>query len=181
MTSQRVEPARRGIWYWITDQTEQVLLLFLGVFLLLDILISIVHRHVHFEMVFAEELGKYLFIWFCCVGIAAAAKDNQHIRVDFFANKLPVSRRVTWLASQLLFLCFAGFFCWIGTNVMMMHYRNGNTAPGFEFPMWVFVAAVPFGYGLTCIRMIQHIVHRLRHWDEPVPLLGEAAKIESAK
>jgi TRAP-type C4-dicarboxylate transport system permease small subunit len=159
----------------VTDQTEQILLLFLGVFLLFDILVGIVYRYVHFQTVFAEELGKYLFIWFCCVGIAAAAKDNQHIRVDFFANKLPLSRKVTWLVSQVLFLCFAAFFCYVGSLVMLMHYNISSSAPGFDFPMWVFVAAVPFGYGLTCIRMIQHIVHRLRHWDESVPAFGDSA------
>jgi TRAP-type C4-dicarboxylate transport system permease small subunit len=181
MTEEPVKSKRRGFWWVVTGQTEQILLLFLGVFLLLDILTGIVYRYVHFETVFAEELGKYLFVWFCCIGIAAAAKDNQHIRVDFFANKLPVRRRVTWLASQVLFLCFAGFFCYVGFKVMMMHYHNGSSAPGFDFPMWVFVAAVPFGYGLTCIRMIQDIVHRLRHWEEAVPVLGESAKGQSAQ
>jgi len=181
MTKKQVESKRRGLWWVITDQTEQVLLLFLGVFLLVDILTGIVYRHVHFNTVFAEELGKYLFVWFCCIGIAAAAKDNQHIRVDFFANKLPISRKVIWLASQVLFLCFALFFFYVGLNLTLMHYSMDTSAQGFNFPMWVFIAAVPFGYGLTCIRMFQDIIHRLRHWEEAVPVLGESAKGEGAK
>jgi TRAP-type C4-dicarboxylate transport system permease small subunit len=176
MTEKQLESKRRGFWYWVTDQTEQILLLFLGVFLLLDILTGIAYRHVHFETVFAEELGKYLFVWFCCIGIAAAAKDNQHIRVDFFASKLPLNRKITWLSSQVLFLCFAGFFFYVGLKVTLMHRSMGTSAPGFDFPMYVFVAAVPFGYGLTCIRVVQDIVCRIRHWDEPPPSSGDPAK-----
>ncbi|MGD0972671.1 MAG: TRAP transporter small permease [Candidatus Korobacteraceae bacterium] len=176
MTKQQVDSKRRGFWYVVTDQLEQILLLLLGVFLLLDILTGIVYRHVHFDTVFAEELGKYLFIWFCCIGIAAAAKDNQHIRVDFFANKLPLNPKIIWLSSQVLFLCFAAFFFYVGLNLTLMHHSMGTSAPGFDFPMFVFIAAVPFGYGLTCIRLVQDIVYRLRHWDEKLPASGDSAK-----
>jgi TRAP-type C4-dicarboxylate transport system permease small subunit len=180
MTKQQVDSRRRGFWYVVTDQLEQILLLLFGVFLLLDILTGIAYRHVHFDTVFAEELGKYLFIWFCCIGIAAAAKDNQHIRIDFFANRLPLNPKIVWLSSQVLFLCFAAFFFYVGFNLTVMHYSMGTSAPGFDFPMFVFIAAVPFGYGLTCIRVVQEIVHRLRHWDEKLPASGDSAKGEGA-
>jgi TRAP-type C4-dicarboxylate transport system permease small subunit len=174
MAQREDQAKRRGLWYRITDQTEQVLLLFLGVFLLLDILTGIAYRHVHFNTVFAEELGKYLFVWFCCIGIAAAAKDNQHIRVDFFANKLPFPK-VVWLIGQIFFLCFTGFFFYFGLNLTLMHHSMGTSAPGFDFPMFVFIAAVPFGYALTCIRLIQNIVSRLRHWNEEVSASADPA------
>ena len=58
VTENKVESKRRGLWYSITDQLEKVLLVFLGVFLLLDILTGIAYRHVHFDTVFAEELGN---------------------------------------------------------------------------------------------------------------------------
>jgi TRAP-type C4-dicarboxylate transport system permease small subunit len=57
-----------------------------------------------------------------------------------------------------------------------MHHSMGTSAPGFDFPMFVFIAAVPFGYGLTCIRLVQDIVYRLRHWDEKLPASGDSAK-----
>jgi len=180
MTEKRLESKRRGFWYLLTDQTERILLLFLGVSLLVDILTGIVYRHVHFNTVFAEELGKYLFIWFCCIGIAAAAKDEQHIRVDFFSKKLPLNPKIVWLTSQVLFLCFAGFFFYVGLTLTLMHYSMETSAPGFNFPMFVFIAAMPFGYGLTCIRVVQNIVNRLRHWDETLPASGDSAKGEGA-
>ena len=175
MTEDEVAVKRRGLWYWVTDQMEQILLLFLGVFLLGDVLMGILYRYVHFKTVFAEELGKYLFIWFCCIGISAAAKDNQHVRIDFFANKLPLKPKIVWLVSQILFLCFALFFFYLGLGLTFMHLRMGTSAPGFEFPMFVFIAAVPFGYGLTCIRLAQDIVRRLRHWDESSLTTGDSA------
>jgi len=55
----------------------------------------------------------------------------------------------------------------------------GTSAPGFNFPMYVFVAAVPFGYGLTCIRVVQDIVRRIRHWDAPPPISRDSAAGEA--
>jgi TRAP-type C4-dicarboxylate transport system permease small subunit len=180
MTEKQVKSKRRGFWYIITDQTEQILLLFLGLFLLGDVLTAIAYRYVHFQTVFAEELGKYLFVWFCCIGVSAAAKDNQHIRVDFFAKKFPLNPKIVLLIDQLLFLCFTLFFFYVGLELTLMHFKMGTSAQGFGFPMFVFIAAVPFGYGLTCIRLVQDIVCRLRHWDEKPAACGDSAKGEGA-
>jgi TRAP-type C4-dicarboxylate transport system permease small subunit len=153
---------------------EGILLLFLGLFLLLDVLTGILGRYIHFRTIFAEELGKYIFIWLCCIGISAAAKDNQHVRIDFFANKIPLNPKIVWLISQVLFLFFALFFFRIGLSLTLMHIRMGTSSMGFRFPMSVFTAAIPVGYGLTCIRLIQDIVYWLRHWDEEFPASSDS-------
>ena len=67
----------------LLEQAEALMLWIITVILLADVLLGILARYVQLEVVFADELGKYLFIWLCTVGVSAATKDNQHVRLTF--------------------------------------------------------------------------------------------------
>ena len=69
------------IFHLIYHHTEGFLLFVLTILLVTDVLLGILARYVRFEIVFATELGKYLFIWLCAIGISAAAKDKVSERL----------------------------------------------------------------------------------------------------
>ena len=137
--------------------TEGFLLSVFTFMLVTDVLLGILSRYIHFDVVFATELGKYIFIWLCAIGISAAAKDNQHVRINFIADKLPINRKITWIFSQCLFLIFSLFFFFLGFQLTLMHIDFDKSSIGFIFPMFVFTAALPVGFGLTSIRLIHNI------------------------
>ncbi|MFC2124035.1 TRAP transporter small permease [Bacteroidota bacterium] len=149
----------------IYHHTEGFLLLVLTILLVTDVLLGILARYVHFEIVFATELGKYLFIWLCAIGISAAAKDNQHVRINFIVEKLGVDRKITWILSQLLFLLFSLFFFFWGIQLAWMHFDMDKSAMGFIFPMYIFTAAIPVGFALTSIRLILDIAKCIKSSD----------------
>jgi len=144
------------------DHTEGFLMVLLVWLLVLDVLLGILARYVHFDVVFATELGKYIFIWLCAIGISAAAKDNQHVRIYFMAKRIPINPRITWIITQVLFLIFSTFFFFWGLSLTWMHYSMGKMAVGFQFPMYIFTAALPVGFALTSIRLIQDIFKKMR-------------------
>jgi TRAP-type C4-dicarboxylate transport system permease small subunit len=146
----------------LSDRAEGLLLWIFSIMLLADVLLGILARYVHFEVVFADELGKYLFIWLCLIGISAAAKDNQHVRLTFIASRLPLGRKVIRVTSQLLFLMFSLFFLYWSVRLTWMHFIMDKSVMGFRFPMYFFTAALPFGFALTSIRLIQDIVSIIR-------------------
>jgi len=146
---------------YIYDHTEVFLSVIFCVMLVTDVLLGILARFVRFEVVFATELGKYLFIWLCAIGISAAAKDNQHVRINFLVAFIPVSRKLTWVISQVFFLLFSLFFIYLGIRLTLMHIEMGKTAMGFNFPMYVFTAALPVGFLLTSIRLMIDIYKSL--------------------
>lgn len=143
----------------LSDRAENILLWMFTVLLLADVLLGILARYVEFQIVFADELGKYFFVWLCAIGISAAARDNQHVRLTFIASKLPVSRKAIRVISQLLFLAFAFFYFYWSIQLTVMHFTMEKSVMGFRFPMYLFTAALPVGFGLTCIRLIQDIIH----------------------
>jgi TRAP-type C4-dicarboxylate transport system permease small subunit len=147
----------------------------LTLLLVTDVLLGILSRFVHFEVVFATELGKYLFIWLSAVGISAAAKDNQHVRIHFIAQRLPINPRISWIITQVLFLIFSLFFVYWGIGLTGMHFRMHKLAVGFHFPMFIFTAAIPVGFALTSIRLIKDIFSNIKGsgdkmgWDTRMP------------
>lgn len=160
--------------FYIYDHTEIFLLVILVVMLVTDVLLGILARFVRFEVVFATELGKYLFIWLCAIGISAAARDNQHVRINFLVALLPVKRKITWIISQVFFLLFSVFFLYLGVRLTLMHFEMEKTAMGFNFPMYIFTAALPFGFFLTSVRLVIDILKSMsdpQHhpWESQIP------------
>jgi TRAP-type C4-dicarboxylate transport system permease small subunit len=145
--------------FWLHQHIEGVLMAFFATLLVVDVLLGILSRYVHFEAIFATELGKYLFIWLSCIGVSAAARDNQHIRLNFLVEKLPVPRRVTWIFSQVIFLLMTLFLFYFGIQLAHMHYSMAKTAMGFNYPMFVFTMAIPAGFALCSYRLVVDIIN----------------------
>ncbi len=147
---------------WSFDDMEGYLMVLITSMLVIDVFLGILARFIHFEHVFATELGKYLFIWLCLIGVSAAAKDNQHIRISYIVERLPINPRITWIMSQLIFLLFAILFLYLSSRLTWMHFTMNKSAVGFNFPMYVFTLAMPVGFFLTSIRLIKDIVNHSR-------------------
>jgi len=158
MNSRKTE---KRIKKWSLRHIERRLMLLITLLLVIDVFLGILARYIRFENVFATELGKYLFIWLCMVGISAAAKDNQHIRISYFAEKLPINPRITWIFSQFIFLIFSLLFFYASIRLTWMHFELSKTAIGFNVPMVLFTAAMPLGFLLTALRLIQDISRSL--------------------
>ncbi len=146
------------LYKWSFDDVEGYLMVLITSMLVIDVFLGILARFVHFQHVFTTELGKYLFIWLCMIGISSAAKDNQHIRISFIVEKLPVNPKITWIISQLMFLLFTILFLYLSLRLTWMHFTMEKSAVGFNFPMYLFTAAMPVGFFLTSLRLIKDIV-----------------------
>ena len=158
--------------YWIYHNIESVLIYIFTILLVLDVLSGILTRYIHFEVVFSTELGKYLFIWLCMVGISAAAKDHKHIRLTYFVERFPVAPRITWIISQFLFLACTVFFFYWSLQLTIMQFNMQKSAMGFQFPMYLFTAALPAGFILTSIRILEDIINKIRNRTDQNPWEG---------
>lgn len=146
-----------------TGRAEHIFLWILTALLLLDVLLGILARYVDLRIVFADELGKYLFVWLCMIGLSAATRDDQHVRLSFIASRMPFSPRFLRATSQILFLGFTLFFFYWSLQLSIMHFQMEKSVMGFRFPMFWFTAALPFGFALTSLRLIQDILDLFRN------------------
>ena len=114
----------------------------------------------------SEEVARYLFIWLIYVGISYGVKRSAHVSVTALDLVLsPKMQRVIRLLSSFVFFLFALVIVYYGRVVCATIGRLGQEAPATGISMWLVYAAVPTGFALTCIRLLQHLY---RLFKEPV-------------
>lgn len=142
---------------------EYLVVLLLGAMSLI-IGLQVFMRYVMQESLYwSEEIARYMFIWLICIGISYGVKKNRHICVDTIFNLLP-ERAARWFSilADLLFLAFAIFVTCKGLEVVQGIFRSGQTSAALEAPMWTVYTAVPVGFGLVIVRLMQNILSKVR-------------------
>ena len=121
--------------------------------------ISVFFRYIlNDSLVWAEELGRYLFIWLTFIGSAIALKDGLHIGLDLLSNSLPPKLKnllegfITCLIS--VFLVFT-----INASITVIEVAMRQRSSALEIPMGLVFLAIPTGCSLmlltSCRRLFQ--------------------------
>ncbi len=111
----------------------------------------------------SEEISRYMFIWLIYIGISYAVKKNRHICVDTIFNMIPDKpARFFAIFADLLFLFFAAFVTWKGIDVVGLIVRSDQVSAALEIPMWGVYSAVPVGFSLVMIRLLQSIILKIK-------------------
>ena len=93
----------------------------------------------------AEEVGRYLFVWITFLGAATAFARGTHIRIDAVVNLF--GKRVSGAADVLRRIAeavAAGFLLYSGVLVAWKH-RNATFYTMPDVPQAVFYLAAPVG------------------------------------
>lgn len=115
----------------------------------------------------SEEIARYLFIWLIYIGISYGVKKNAHVAVtvlDFVLSKK--AKALMHLFTTLIFFAFSCVTLYYGKAVCSLIMRLGQHAAATDLPMWIVYAAVPTGFALTCIRLIQNFIKQLKELKE---------------
>jgi TRAP-type transport system small permease protein len=100
--------------------------------------------------VWSEEACRILLVWTVICGAAVSVRTNQHIRVEFIAEKLPRRLKRAWyllidLATLLLFLVLAG------SGVEAVKFNNDMRSVALQWPMSWLMAAIPIGFAAAAL------------------------------
>ncbi|MGY6411038.1 MAG: TRAP transporter small permease [Alkalilacustris sp.] len=105
----------------------------------------------------SEELLINGFLVLTVFGAALAARRGEHLAVTLVHDRLP---RVLWwpvfglsVALSVGLLAMAAWFSW---EAMANIQRVGMRSYALGIPAWYYQAALPFGFGLTLLRYLQH-------------------------
>lgn len=109
-----------------------------------------------FNLVWAQELCIYLFVWMAKFGAAYGVRQGIHVGVDVLVERLsPEARRPITIFAFLASIAFTGLIAVIGFDFVRGVYRTGAISPDLELKMWIVYLAVPVGSALMCFRFIQ--------------------------
>lgn len=106
-----------------------------------------------------QEILLNGFLLLTVFGGAIAARRGQHLAVSLFADLLPVSLRsiVSWfaLALSVVLLALSAWFC---TEMVMNQRASGIVSAGLQVPSWYYSLALPLGFILVALRLIQNAI-----------------------
>lgn len=119
----------------------------------------------------ADPLLRFLVLWSAMLGAMIAAREDQHIGLDFInrfidGTKLRIARFIA--------LGFATVLCalmaWYSWGLVELD-REGHTEGVIGIPAWVIELVLPIGFGLMAIRFaIRAFAPAPRH--DHVPEIG---------
>jgi len=142
---------------------ERVLLLILYSFIVLAIFIEVVRRFVLlYSSVWGEETARYAFIYLVWIGAAVAVRERAHIRIDVLLHYLPPrSVAAFYLIGDVLTAVLACFAIYWSMDPVLVSWKFGNVTDGLRIVRVWFLAAVPLGFSLVMIRLVQSIIRDL--------------------
>lgn len=136
---------------------ERWALLVFYTMLVATMFIEVVRREVlAYSSIWGEEIVRYSFIYLAWIGAAAAVKERGHIRIDVIMEYS--GRRVKALlyifGDLVMFFVAMIAFYW-SLETVLVSAKFGSVTHGLRISQVWFLAAVPIGFGLVMLRLVQ--------------------------
>ncbi len=98
-----------GSVYRKINQGTIVLIVVFMTLMVINISLGVFFRYVlNNSLSWTEELGRYFMIWAGFLGMSLALKEDLHVSVLFFIDKLPPRmRRIVVFIDDLVVMCFS--------------------------------------------------------------------------
>ncbi|MET4127277.1 TRAP transporter small permease [Roseovarius sp. MBR-6] len=147
---------------------ERWALLVFYVLLVVTMFIEVLRREVlSYSSIWGEEIVRYAFIYLAWIGAAAAVRERAHIRIDVILEY--VGRRVKaalYIFGDLVMFVVAIVAFYWSLETVLVSAKFGSVTHGLRISQVWFLAAVPIGFGLMMLRLVQSFLrdlHDLRH------------------
>ena len=110
-----------------------------------------------------EELLINGFLLLTVFGAAIAAKRGDHLAVTVLYDLLPRSGRLPLIVvSTALSVLLLAAAAWYTGELVANQLASGMTSYALQLPAWYYTIAVPFGFIVVMLRLIQHAVAAVR-------------------
>jgi len=147
----------------IDKNGERWLLLVFYVMLVGTMFIEVIRREVFsYSSIWGEEMVRYSFIYLAWIGAAAAVKERGHIRIDVLMNYVPntIKTLLHILGDIVMFAVALVALYWSWESVHVS-WKFGSVTHGLRVSQVWFLFAVPFGFALIMLRLIQSFLRDL--------------------
>ena len=142
---------------------ERWLLLVLYSFIVYVIFIEVVRRFVLlYSSIWGEETARFAFIFLVWIGAAAAVRDRAHIRIDVILHYLPPRGvALVYLFGDLLTGVLACLAIYWSLDPVLVSIKFGNVTDGLRVVRAWFLIAVPLGFTVLMVRLVQSMLRDL--------------------
>lgn len=154
--STRLEALDRNLERWA--------LLVFYVMLVATMFIEVVRREVFsYSSIWGEEIVRYSFIYLAWIGAAAAVKERAHIRIDVIMNYLsPRIKALLYMFGDIVMAIVAIIALYWSYEAVHISWKFGSVTHGLRISQVWFLSAVPIGFALVLVRLIQSFLRDLK-------------------
>jgi TRAP-type C4-dicarboxylate transport system permease small subunit len=151
------------IYNAVDKNGERWLLLVFYVMLVGTMFIEVVRREVFsYSSIWGEEMVRYSFIYLAWIGAAAAVKERGHIRIDVIMNYVPQTvKALLYILGDLVMFIVALIAIYWSWEAVHVSWKFGSVTHGLRISQTWFLFAVPFGFALVMLRLIQSFLRDL--------------------
>ncbi len=174
------ETLMRSIIAAIDKNVEFVLGVLLYIYIIAVVFGEVVARYgFGSSILWAEETSIYAFIWLTYISMAGLARSRSHLAFTAIRDALPPPAQLAMLllADVCLLALSAVVIIYIyqpiADNVMFEQQMMG-----VNLPLWLATAAIPFGWLLVSIRVVQRSIDSIIRYRANEPLIMEFAALD---
>lgn len=123
-----------------------------------------------YSSIWGEEIVRYAFIYLVWIGAAAAMRERAHIRIDVILRAVGArGKAAVYIFGDLVALAVAlGALYW-SFKTVLVSAEFGSVSHGLRLSMVWFLAAIPIGFTLLVIRIVQSLLRDLSDFRRGVP------------
>ena len=161
----------------LDKNAERWALLVFYIMLVMTMAIEVVRREwFAYSSIWGEEMVRYSFIYLVWIGAAAAFKDRAHIRIDVIMYYVPARiKGILYIFGDLVALGVACIAVYWSFETVKVSATFGSISHGLRISLVWFLMAVPIGFTLIIVRLIQSLIRDFRlMWQGKEPFEGSA-------
>ncbi|MEL6234693.1 MAG: TRAP transporter small permease [Pseudomonadota bacterium] len=144
----------------LNRNAERWALLVFYVMLVATMFIEVLRRELlAYSSIWGEEIVRYSFIYLTWIGAAAAVRERGHIRIDVLMHY--IGRRgkaVLYLFGDLVMVAVSIVALIYSFETVEVSFRFGSVTDGLRISRVWFLMAVPIGFALVLLRLVQSIL-----------------------
>ena len=156
----------------LDQNAERWLLLVFYVMLVLTMAIEVLRREVFsYSSIWGEEVVRYSFIYLAWVGAAVAVKERVHIRIDVIMNYLgPRPKALLYIFGDLVMFVVAIIALYWSFEAVHVSAKFGSVTDGLRVSRVWALMAVPLGFSLLMLRLVQSFIRDVRYIRDGKPV-----------
>jgi TRAP-type C4-dicarboxylate transport system permease small subunit len=141
----------------IDKEGERWLVLPLYTMVVLTVFMEVFRRFaLSYSSIWAEEVARYAFIYIAWIGASAAIRERAHIRIDFLLPLLSNKwRTIVFIIGDLATFVLAVVALYWSMEPVINSIHFGSVTHGLRISQAWFLFAVPLGFGMMTLRLIQ--------------------------
>jgi len=141
-------------WY---NEIEANICVVIAIAMLAILTQQIFSRYIfHSTNAWADELTRYMLVWFAYMAASIAVFKNVHIKIDLVLAIWPRAMRpYLKLFSNVIFFIYCIAVVYFSANQTYDLYASGGISLGMGIPLWTVHLIIPLGHLFMAIRLIQ--------------------------